>query len=309
MQQFNPKGENYNGKIMSDVKDVFITMPKKYLFKDGYMAVLGNSISIMKKMKSGSIDLIFADPPYNLGKEFERKLQKKQYIKWCKKWIDECMRLLKDTGSFYFMAATQFMPYLDSYVDRKYDVLSRIVWYYDSSGVQAKKMFGSMYEPILLLVKDKKKYIFNSEDVKVEAKTGSIRKLIDYRKTPPQPYNGKKVMGNVWRINRVRYRMSEYESHPTQKPERLMEIIIKASSNKNDIILDPFAGSFTTCAVAKRLSRNCIGIEKQEEYFKIGIRRLQITNEYNGERLEKVKQRKTNNKSKRDHYSILNSVL
>ena len=122
----------------------------------------------------------------------------------------------------------------------------------------------------------------------VEAKTGSQRKLIDYRKNPPQPYNTKKVPGNVWEFARVRYRMAEYENHPTQKPVALLDRIIRASSNEGDVVLDPFSGSFTTAYVAKMLNRKCIGIELQDEYIKIGLRRLGLADEYKGEPLKKI---------------------
>ena len=120
------------------------------------------------------------------------------------------------------------------------------------------------------------------------AKTGAKRKLIDYRKNPPQPYNSEKVPGNVWDFARVRYRMEEYENHPTQKPIALLERIIKASSNVGDLVLDPFSGTFTTSYVAKTLGRRSIGIELQEEYVKIGLRRLDLASEYKGTILEKV---------------------
>jgi DNA modification methylase len=175
------------------------------------------------------------------------------------------------------------------------------VWYYDSSGVQAKTYFGSRYEPILMILKDEDRYKFNAEAVMVEAKTGAKRKLIDYRKTPPQPYNTEKVMGNVWQIPRVRYRMAEYEDHPTQKPEKLLKIMISASSEEGDIVFDPFCGSFTTGAVAQKLHRKFLGIEIDEEYYKMGLRRLGITRTYKGETLTKKKKRKTNHKSKKDH--------
>ena len=139
-----------------------------------------------------------------------------------------------------------------------------------------------MYEPILFCVKDKNNYTFNAEDIKVEAKTGAKRNLIDYRKNPPQPYNTEKVPGNVWNFARVRYRMDEYENHPTQKPIALLERIIKASSKVGDLVLDPFSGTFTTSYVAKTLGRQSIGIELQEEYIKIGLRRLELATEYKG---------------------------
>lgn len=93
--------------------------------------------------------------------------------------------------------------------------------------------------------------------------------------------------------------MNEYENHPTQKPEALLERIILASSNKGDIVLDPFAGSFTTCSVASRLGRKTIGIELNQDYFEIGLRRTGLTKEYNGKILIKEKVKKTNAKSKK----------
>jgi adenine-specific DNA-methyltransferase len=177
------------------------------------------------------------------------------------------------------------MPYLDIAVREQLTILSRIVWHYDSSGVQAKNYYGSVYEPILFCVKDSQSYTFNSDAVVVEARTGAQRKLIDYRKPQPAPYNPWKVPGNVWYFPRVRYRMPEYEHHPSQKPESLLERIIKASSNPGDIVLDPFSGTFTTSAVAQRLGRATLGIEIEEEYVKVGLRRLGIAEEWNGMRL------------------------
>ena len=244
-----------------------------------------------KEIANRSIDLIFADPPYNIGKNFMDLPDKwdsdESYLKWCYKWLELCIKKLKSNGSMYVMTATQHMPYFDLFLRDKVTILSRIVWYYDSSGVQAKNYFGSLYEPILHCVKDKNDYTFNSEDILVEAKTGAVRKLIDYRKSMPKVYNSKKVPGNVWQIPRVRYRMAEYENHPTQKPTALLERIIKASSNEGDIVLDPFSGTFTTSFVAKQLKRKSIGIEMQEEYVKIGLRRLRILSEYNGLPLQK----------------------
>lgn len=256
--------------------------------------IFGDAIDALKSIPDESIDLIFADPPYNIGKNFNGKIEKwkteESYLEWCYEWIDLCIQKLKPNGSFYVMTATQFMPFFDLYIRNKLTILSRIVWSYDSSGVQAKNFFGSMYEPILFCVKDKNNYTFNTKDILVEAKTGAKRKLIDYRKAVPTAYNTEKVPGNVWEFSRVRYRMEEYENHPTQKPISLLERIIKASSNENDIVMDPFSGTFTTCYVAKELKRKCIGIELQDEYVKIGLRRLNLATEFKGEKL--VKQEK-----------------
>jgi site-specific DNA-methyltransferase (adenine-specific) len=260
--------------------------------KNGHIIILGDAIEVLsKEIEDNSIDLIFADPPYNIGKNFNGRKDKwesdESYLNWCYQWLDLCIKKLKSNGSFYVMTSTQNMPYFDIYLRERLTILSRIVWYYDSSGVQAKKYYGSLYEPILFCVKNKNNYTFNSEDILVEAKTGAVRKLIDYRKPVPMVYNSKKVPGNVWEIPRVRYRMDEYENHPTQKPIVLLERIIKASSNEGDLILDPFSGTFTTSYVAKQLRRKSIGIEIEEEYVKIGLRRLKIMSEYNGQTLKK----------------------
>ena len=260
--------------------------------KDGHKIYWGDSINILQnQIPDESIDLIFVDPPYNIGKNFnglkDKWKKEDDYLSWCYQWIDLCIQKLKPSGSMYIMTSTQFMPYFDIFIRKKMDILSRIVWSYDSSGVQAKNYYGSMYEPILFCVKDKNNYTFNAKDIMVEAKTGSKRKLIDYRKNPPQVYSSEKVPGNVWEFARVRYRMDEYENHPTQKPITLLDRIIKASSNEGDTVLDPFSGTFTTGFVAKQLNRKSISIEIQEEYLKIGLRRLQIRDEYKGETLTK----------------------
>jgi len=237
-----------------------------------------------------SVDLLFADPPYNIGKRFgnthDRWPSDEAYFRWCREWLTRCLAKLKPTGSAYVMASTQCMPYFDLFLRERLTILSRIVWSYDSSGVQARRYFGSMYEPILFGVADAKNYTFNAAAIKVQARTGAVRKLIDYRKAVPTPYNDEKVPGNVWTIPRVRYRMDEYEDHPSQKPEALIERIIKASSNQGDTVLDPFSGTFTTCAVAKRLGRRSIGIEIEEQFVKVGLRRLGLAREWRGEALK-----------------------
>jgi adenine-specific DNA-methyltransferase len=278
-------------KIMIQRNKIMEISDIKHLGSENHKIIMGDAIVALDTIEDNSVDLIFADPPYNIGKDFNGYKDKwnkdEDYLNWCYRWLDLCIKKLKRNGSFYVMTSTQFMPFFDIYLRDRIIILSRIVWYYDSSGVQAKKYYGSLYEPILFCVKDQDDYTFNAKDVLVEAKTGAKRKLIDYRKTPPQAYNSEKVPGNVWEFSRVRYRMDEYENHPTQKPIVLLERIIKASSKKNDLVLDPFSGTFTTSYVAKQLNRRSIGIELQEDYVKIGLRRLGLQREYNGKKLYK----------------------
>lgn len=121
----------------------------------------------------------------NFGNNLDSWESSSDYINWNKEWIKKAMDILKDNGTIYLMTATQYMPFIDVSMQENYHVLSRIIWNYDSSGVQSKKMFGSLYEPILMVTKSSKsKYVFNHEDIK----TGAKRKLMDYRATPPHPY-------------------------------------------------------------------------------------------------------------------------
>ena len=147
----------------------------------------GDCLVVLKDLPDRSVELIFADPPYNIGKRFgdfkDAWPSDEEYAEWCYQWLELCIRKLTPTGSLYVMTSTQAMPYLDLWLRDRIAIMSRIVWHYDSSGVQAKKYYGSLYEPILFCVKDSKNYTFNIADIEVEAKTGAVRKLIDYKRT------------------------------------------------------------------------------------------------------------------------------
>lgn len=255
----------------------------------------GDVIHVLESdcIPKGSIDLIFADPPYNIGKNFnglrDKWLSEIDYFNWVSSWLDLCVSKLKPTGSLYLMCATQHFAQFDLLLRQHLTILSRIIWYYDSSAVQAKRYFGSLWEPIFHCAVDPKRYTFNAADVLIEAKTGAQRKLIDYRKPVPAPYNTKKVPGNAWYFPRVRYRMPEYENHPSQKPLPLLERIVSASSNTEDVVLDPFAGTFTAAHAAANLDRRSVSIEINEDYLKIGLRRLGVLAEYKDEKLHQVK--------------------
>lgn len=233
----------------------------------------------LEMIQDESINLMFIDPPYNLKKKYEDEVSDSwksndEYLNWLCKLLELSLKKITKDGSLYIMNTTQNMPYIDIFLRDKINIKSRIVWAYDSSGVQAKKYFGSLYEPILFCTNHKVKYTFNSKDILIPTKTGKKRQLIDYRKNPPKKYNDFKVPGNVWDFSRVRYKMEEYVRHPSQKPEALLERIVKVSSNENDTILDLFAGTFSMGRVAQNLNRRYIGIELSEVYCNVGKERL-----------------------------------
>jgi adenine-specific DNA-methyltransferase len=249
--------------------------------------IWGDTLEVLDgAVPDGAADLVFADPPYNLGKRFGAAADswpdESSYLAWTRRWLDLCVRKLSPTGSMYVMASTQAMPHVDLHLRGKVTILSRIVWHYDSSGIQARHRFGSLYEPILHAVADPARYTFNGDAVRVEARTGAERRLVDRRGPSPRPYAATKVPGNVWQFPRVRYRMKEYEDHPSQKPEALLERVVLASSNPGDLVLDPFAGTFTTGAVAVRHERRFVGVEREEQYVAVGLRRLGLVGAVSG---------------------------
>lgn len=287
-----------------------------YVEKDGHCIINADVFDGLSLVDDESVDLVFIDPPYNIGKDFKATQDKwntdEEYIDWVYRWLDVCIEKLKSNGTMYFMSSTQYMPYFDLYLRRRMAILSRIVWHYDSSGVQARKYYGSLYEPILFCVKNERDYCFNADDIMIEAKSGAQRHLIDYRKAVPAAYNSKKVPGNVWEFPRVRYRMEEYEEHPSQKPIALLERIIKASSHEGGLILDPFAGTFTSSYVAKMLHRRSIGIEICTDYYHIGLRRVLNMSEYGGVSLArkpktyKIKYNKSQTRANSDAFTLQN---
>lgn len=224
----------------------------------------------MKTLSDECVDLIIADVPYNIGKDYGNNSDKQShenYLENIQIWIDEFYRILKPNGSIFIYTGKQYYPYYYIKIDDKFSIQNQIIWHYDSSGVQTKTKYGSLYEPIIWATKHKRKYTFNKEFAMVEAKTGSKRKLMDYRKNPPQPYNTQKIDGDVWYFTRVRYRMSEYTSHPTQKPLSISNRIINVHSNINDVVYIPFAGSGTEIISCINNNRNYLATEINKQYI------------------------------------------
>lgn len=154
--------------------------------------IYGDAFAELKKLLTESVDLIFADLLYNIGKNFDGLIEawkEDLFIDWLFEVIAECHRVLKKQGSMYIMNSTENMLFIDFQCCKLFTIKSCIVWLYDSFGVQAKKHYGFMYELILMMVKDAKNYTFNGDAILVEAKTGLQRALIDYCKNFLQLYN------------------------------------------------------------------------------------------------------------------------
>ncbi|MCJ7507398.1 MAG: site-specific DNA-methyltransferase [candidate division Zixibacteria bacterium] len=213
----------------------------------------------MKTFPSKCIDLICTDPPYNLGKDYGNTIDKRswaEYEKFTQQWLNEAVRLLRDNGTIYVFMGVRFISRLYSLLENEFDLLFNgwITWHY-TQGMGRTKGFSPRHEDILCFVKGKG-YTFNLDDIRVPQKYYRHRNNMDGANP-----------GDVWQFSHVHYCSKEREKHPTQKPEALMERMIRASSNTGDIVLDPFVGSGTTCKVAKSLGRHWIGIDINPDYI------------------------------------------
>lgn len=227
--------------------------------------ILGDAIKIMKTLPSSSIDLIATDPPYNLGKDYGNNIDHKEwneYEKFTKAWLDEAVRLLKPTGSIYVFMGVRFISKLFAFMESQHLLFNGwITWHY-TQGMGRKRGFSPRHEDILYFTKTGD-FTFNLDAIRIPQKY--FRQRNNMEGANP---------GDVWQFSHVHYSNPERQSHPTQKPLAIMERIIKSSSNEEDIVLDPFVGSGTTCVAANELKRQWIGIEINPEYIEMSKGRI-----------------------------------
>jgi DNA modification methylase len=226
----------------------------------------GDAIDLLKSLEDGSIDLIIADPPYNLGKDYGNNHDLKgfsEYIEFTRSWLGEAKRVLKPTGSIYVFMGVRFISYVYDVLDRELQMYfnSWIVWHY-TQGLGKTKGFSPRHEDILVFNKSKD-FFFNLDNVRVPQKF--YRERNNMRGANP---------GDVWQFSHIHYSNPNRQNHPTQKPEGIIERIILASSNQGDIVLDPFSGSGTTLRVCQQLNRNGIGFELNPDYVASTEKRL-----------------------------------
>jgi len=224
----------------------------------------GDCRLVLKEIPSNSINLIFTDPPYNIGLKYDThkdNMTNEEYIKWCEEWISECIRILKEDGSFYLAIGDEYAAEISIMLKSKgLKLRNWIIWYY-TFGQNQRKKFNRSHTHIFYFVKDGKRFTFNSDDIRVE----SVRQKIKDKRAHPKG----KVPDDVWQISRVAGTFNErVKNFPCQMPLKLLETVIKTSSNQKDIVLDPFMGSGTTAVASKKLNRNYIGIEISPLYCK-----------------------------------------
>ncbi|MCH2177388.1 MAG: site-specific DNA-methyltransferase [Mariniblastus sp.] len=254
----------------------------------------GDCVKLMTCLADESIDLAFADPPFNIGYEYDEyndRLESEQYLDWSVEWMKQVHRVLKPTGAFWLAIGDEYAAELKvEALKLGFECRSWVIWYY-TFGVHCTHKFTRSHAHLFYFVKDAKQWTFNSGEVKVP----SARQLVynDSRAAkggrmpddtwilrPQDCLDGFSPDEDTWYFPRVAGTFKERAGfHGCQMPEQLLGRIIKACSNPGETVLDPFSGSATTLAVAKKLERQFIGLELSKEYSVLGRRRLDSINE------------------------------
>lgn len=229
--------------------------------------ICGEAVAELRQLPESSVDLMVADPPYNLGKDYGNNHDLKawsDYAAFTRAWLTESVRLLKPTGSIYVFMGVRFISQLFLIMETELGLNFNgwITWHY-TQGMGRKTGFSPRHEDILYFTKSPT-YTFN----------------LDALRIPQKYYRERNNMaganpGDVWEFSHVHYSNPEREQHPTQKPEAILERIIKASSHERDGVLDPFVGSGTTCRVAKVLKRHWLGIDINPDYIAMSQHRIE----------------------------------
>ncbi len=246
-------------------------------------------IEAMNTLSAGSVDLAFADPPFNIGYKYDVYDDRKDaqsYLDWSKDWISGVHRALKPNGAFWLAIGDDYAAELKILSQQVgFHCRSWVVWYY-TFGVHCTKKFSRSHTHIFHFVKDKKNYQFNAVDVVVpsarqtvyaDARAAKGGRMPDdtWILRPQDLTDGFNPDEDTWYFPRVAGTFKEREGfHGCQMPEQLLGRIIKVASSPGELVLDPFSGSSTTLTVAKKLGRQFIGFDISEEYITRGLARL-----------------------------------
>ena len=249
----------------------------------------GDCIELLKTIEDNSIDLIIADPPYNVYENSIVKMpyqRRKKNVKWdqynndflqfSKKWINLIYPKLKETGSFFIFGGVNYVKGNDllsllPILRKQFQFVNLIVWYYPN-GFGARRFFSNRFELIAWFTKGKD-YFFNLDAVRIKFDQKTLNEYLKDKRLKPENVKKGKNPTNVWKIGRINANAKERLPHPTQKPEKIIKRIILATTEEDDLVLDPFLGSGTTAKVCQDLKRNCIGFEIEHRYIEMAKQR------------------------------------
>jgi site-specific DNA-methyltransferase (adenine-specific) len=248
----------------------------------------GDATCWLKTLDTESVDLIFANPPYNAKKaEWDTFESQEAYLNWCLAWIKEAARVLKPTGALYICGYSEILADLKLPALRFFEGCRWIVWHYKNKGNLGSD-WGRSHKSILHFRKNKN-FTFNIDTIRIPYGEHTL-KYPEHPQAETSQYNNKgKNSKHIWtphpdgakpkdviEVPTTCNGMNEKTPHPTQKPEELIRKFILASSNPNDLIVDPFVGSGTTAVVAEQLKRRWQGCDINPEYCKWAVDRIEL---------------------------------
>jgi adenine-specific DNA-methyltransferase len=267
--------------ILMILSTIVQTLGKPYYQTQNCLIYNMDCLEAMIQIPSDIINLTITSPPYNIGKEYEEKLEINDYLNWCETWIKEVYRLTNNHGAFWLNLGYQSIPNLGKAIPIPYLLWNRIpffmiqevIWNY-GAGVACKKLFSPRNEKFLWYVKNPENYTFNLDEVRDpdvkypnQKKNGKI-KVNSLGKNPTDVWQFPKVTSGSNRSSKER------TPHPAQFPLAIIDRVIKACSNSDEIVLDPFLGSGTTAIACLNLNRLFIGFEINQDYCKIAAERI-----------------------------------
>lgn len=235
-------------------------------------------LSGAKRMDDDSVDLVVADPPYCLGKDYgnDSDMKKpKDFIEWTQAWVEAVIPKLKNTGSLYLFTTWRFSPEIFSFMKKHLTMLNEIIWdrKVPSMGGSTRR-FSSVHDTIGFFAKSNK-YYFDIDSVRVPydeaTKKARTRAIFVGKKWLEVGYNPK----DVWSVSRLHRQHREREDHPTQKPLEIVERMVKASCPEKGVVLDPFAGSGTTIEASLKHNRRCFAFEVNADYCHLIRKRIE----------------------------------
>ncbi len=244
--------------------------------------ILGDCLDVMPMLPSGFADLLIADPPYNLDKNFNGKKFKKTsddlYAEYTENWIQKAMHILKPNASIYVCCDWQSSSAVEKVLKRHFLIQNRITWQREKGRGALSNWKNGMED--IWFATNSRSYTFNVEDVKIRRKVIAPYKVDGKPKDWEETESGNfrnTYPSNFWDDISIPYwSMPENTAHPTQKPEKLLAKIILASSNAGDVVFDPFLGSGSTSVTAKKLGRHFVGIEIDDQYCVWAEKRLEM---------------------------------
>lgn len=219
-----------------------------------------------------------------LGKEYDGEGSFEEYKKFHSEVIKECHRVLAENGAIYWNVAQtpmdgEILPlgaiFYNIFKEHGFYLKNWIIWHFEG-GLNTKKRLSGRYENVLWFVKNPHNFIFNLDDIRIRPKWYKDKRNNPKGKNPTDFW----TFDNVWEINRVVNVSKEKTAHPTQFPEKMIERIVKASSDKDDLVMDIFSGSGTVMKVANNLGRKWIGIDKERKYCEIALKRIMSSLDY-----------------------------